>query len=250
MRAVGIDLDVDRLGEPLVGQLANGGRDGGGKQQRLPPGGHLGHDPPQVVDKAHVEHAVALVEDEDLHVRQIDKALLHEVQQAAGRGDEHVDAGLQGADLRILADAAVDHGPPQPGKAAIGLKALADLDHQFAGGGQDQGADLPPPAAGPGLLAQPLQGGQGKGGRLAGSGLGAAQHVAAFQDGRNRGGLDLGGGGIAFPAHGAEQRLGKAEFFKLHYGSLYCFCASSVIAQIGPMQTLHGRGCKRDQSRS
>ena len=65
--------------------------------------------------------------------------------------------------------------------------------------------------------AKPLQGRQGKGGRLAGSGLGTAQHVAAFQDGRNRGGLDLGGGGIAFPAHGAEQRLGKAEFFKLHY---------------------------------
>ena len=99
------------------------------------------------MDKAHVEHAVPLVENQDFHVRQIDKALLHEVQQAAGRGDEHVDAGLQGADLRILADAAVNHGPPQPGIAAIGLKALADLDHQFARGGQDQGADFLPPAA-------------------------------------------------------------------------------------------------------
>ncbi len=91
------------------------------------------------MDKAHVEHAVAFVENEDLHVREIDKALLHEIQQAAGRGDEHVDAGLQGADLRILADAAVNHGSPQPGIAAIGLKALADLDDQFARGGQDQG---------------------------------------------------------------------------------------------------------------
>ena len=214
-----IDADVDRIGEPLVGQLANGGRNGGGKQQRLPPRGHLGHDPPQVVDKAHVEHAVAFVENEDFHVRQVDKALLHEVHQAAGGGDEHVDAGLQGADLRILADAAVNHGSPQPGIAAIGLKALADLDHQFAGGGQDQGADFPPPAAWARVAAQPLQRRQGKGGGLAGSGLGTAQHVAAFQDGRNRGGLDLGGSGVAFPAHGAEQRLGKAEFFKLHYGS-------------------------------
>ena len=203
----------------MVGQLANGGRNRGGKEQRLPPGGHLGHDPPQIVDEAHVEHAVALVENEDLHVGEIDKALLHEVHQAAGRGGEHVDTGLQGADLRILADTAVNHGSAQPSKAAIGLKALADLDHQFARGGQDQGADFPPPAAGARVLAEPLQRRQGEGGRLAGSGLGTTQHVAAFQDDRNRGGLDLGGSGIAFPAHGAEQRLGKADSFKLHYAS-------------------------------
>ena len=211
VRRRGIDAEIDRLGEPLIGQLANGGRNGGGKEERLPPGGHLGHDPPQVVDEAHVEHAVALVENEDLHVRQVDKALLHEVQQAAGRGDEHVDAGLQGADLRILADAAIDHGPPQPGMAAIGLKTLADLDHQFARGGQDQAADFPPPAAGARGSAEPLQRGQGKGGRLAGPGLGTAQHVAAFQDGRNRGSLDLGGGGIAFSAarRGATSRQGR-----------------------------------------
>ena len=41
-------------------------------------------DPPQIVDKAHVEHPIGLVEDQHLDVRQVHVALLHQVQQAPG----------------------------------------------------------------------------------------------------------------------------------------------------------------------
>ena len=49
-----------------------------------------------VVNEAHVEHAIGFVEHEDFEVRQIDGALLlHVVEQAARRGDDDIDAAAQ-----------------------------------------------------------------------------------------------------------------------------------------------------------
>jgi hypothetical protein len=44
---------------------------------------------------------------------EVDEALAHEVEQAARRGDQHVDAALQLPILRELADAAEDDGVPE-----------------------------------------------------------------------------------------------------------------------------------------
>jgi len=44
------------------------------------------------VDEAHVEHAVGFVQHEDFDFRKIHRALLVQVKQAAGGGDEDVDA--------------------------------------------------------------------------------------------------------------------------------------------------------------
>ena len=213
----GRDAHVHGIGQPLVGQRANGRGQRGGEQQRLPPLGTFGHDPPQIVDKAHVEHPIGLVEDQHFDVRQVHEALLHQVQQPPGRGDQDVDAVVQGPHLRRLAHAAVNRGLPHGGIAAVSLETLADLQCQFAGRGEHQRADLPSPPIDAALVAaEPLQGGQGEGGRLAGSRLRTAQHVAPFENRRNGGGLNLGGGGVALRANGAQERLGKAEFFKLH----------------------------------
>ena len=54
---------------------------------------HCGDDPADVMDEAHVEHAVGLVEHEDLHLVEPDVALIHEVEQASRRGDQDIDAG-------------------------------------------------------------------------------------------------------------------------------------------------------------
>jgi hypothetical protein len=67
-------------------------------------------DPADVADEAHVQHAVGLVQDEDLHVAEIDGALAGVVEQAAGRRDDDLRAGLEGADLGVEPDAAVDGG--------------------------------------------------------------------------------------------------------------------------------------------
>ena len=48
-----------------------------------------------VGNEAHVEHPVGLVDDEDLDAHQHDAAALEMVEQAAGRGDQHVDAAIE-----------------------------------------------------------------------------------------------------------------------------------------------------------
>ncbi len=50
-------------------------------------------DPADVGHEAHVEHPVRLVEDEDLDLAEVGRALADEVEEAAGRGDEDLDAG-------------------------------------------------------------------------------------------------------------------------------------------------------------
>ena len=57
--------------------------------------GSLRDDLPDVVDEAHVEHAVGFVEHEHLDLVEAHRALLDEIEQAAGRGDQHVDAAAQ-----------------------------------------------------------------------------------------------------------------------------------------------------------
>ena len=57
--------------------------------------GQHGDDLADVVDEAHVEHAVGFVEHEDFDLVEAHGALTAQVEQAAGRGDEHVDAVRQ-----------------------------------------------------------------------------------------------------------------------------------------------------------
>jgi hypothetical protein len=68
-------------------------------------------------------------------------ALLLQVEQAAGRGHQDVHAALDAVDLRVHAHAAEHHGGVQRQVLAVGRARLFDLGGEFAGGGQDQGAD-------------------------------------------------------------------------------------------------------------
>ena len=71
--------------------------------------GALGDDAVDGRAEAHVEHAVGLVEDEDLDVGERQRAAREQVLEAAGRRDEHV-RGAGQLDLLLEADAAVDGG--------------------------------------------------------------------------------------------------------------------------------------------
>ena len=59
-----------------------------------------------VGDEAHVEHAVGFVDHHDLHAGQQQLAALEVVEQAAGRGDQHVDAAVELGFLVAEGDAA------------------------------------------------------------------------------------------------------------------------------------------------
>ena len=47
---------------------------------------------PDGMDEAHVEHAIGFIEHEALDVAQVDRALLGEIEQPAGRRDQQVAA--------------------------------------------------------------------------------------------------------------------------------------------------------------
>ena len=91
------------------------------------------------MDEAHVEHAVGLVEDEDRDLIKPHMALLAEIEQAPGRGDQDIDARFQRLHLVMLVDPAEDDGSAQRKGAAVNAEALADLARELPRRRQDQG---------------------------------------------------------------------------------------------------------------
>ena len=75
----------------------------------------LGHDPADVVDEAHVEHAVGFVEHEDFDAIEADGAALHEVEQASGRRHQDVDAVVSARIWRLI-------GTPPMASATLGRR--------------------------------------------------------------------------------------------------------------------------------
>ena len=133
-------------------------------------------------DEAHVEHAVGLVDDQDLDVGQQDLAALEQIEQAARRGDQHVDAAVELALLVGEAFAADQQRHGQLVVLAVELEALGDLGRQLARRLEDQRARHARPGAAGG---QDVDHRQGEARRLAGAGLGAAEHVAPGEDDRD-----------------------------------------------------------------
>ena len=166
----------------------------------MPLGRQLGDDPFDVVDEPHVEHPVGLVEHKPLDVLEGNELLAHQVEQAARRGNEDVNARVQGVGLGFLRNAAEDDRVPQAQVFAVGGKALPDLDGQFAGGRTDEYFDGPPAGFAARLLVQQLQHRDGKSRRFAGTRLGDAEQVAAVQDYRD--GLLLDGRRLGVPFFG------------------------------------------------
>ncbi|MCY1299145.1 hypothetical protein D9M68_684460 [compost metagenome] len=201
------------------------------------------------MDEAHVEHAVGFVEDQGLHVAEVDGALAGQVEQAAGAGDQQVETLGQGLHLRVHADAAEDAGADQRQVAGVDLEAVVDLRGQFAGRGQDQHAGLSRPAL-LGLVRvtvgeQPLEDGQGEACGFTSTRLGGDHQVAALQHGGNGPLLHRSGFGVASRRYGGGQSLGETEGGKGHESS--CL----VRARPGIEAWLEARsGTVRDARRS
>jgi hypothetical protein len=151
----------------------------------------------QFVSKTQVEQPVGFVQHQMLDVAELERVVVHQIQQTARRGHHHVGTTAQAHHLRVDRDAAEHHGHLQRmrlGRCQVVGQPAQDFAHlggQFARGHQDERAH--PPRRGGWRLLQALQQGQGEGGGLAGAGLGRAQDISAMQDGRN--GLLLDGRG-------------------------------------------------------
>ncbi len=166
-----------------------------------------------VVDEAHVEHAVGFVEHEDLDAVEVQGALLHEVEQASGRRNQHVDAAREGADLAAERDPADGECHARSQIAPVGLEALDDLRGELAGRAQHQhaaGARFGPAR----VLGEMIEDRQREGRGLAGSGLCDADDIACCEHLRDGLRLDRRRGGILLVFECAGDGFGEAELEK------------------------------------
>ncbi|VUD75088.1 hypothetical protein MET9862_05728 [Methylobacterium symbioticum] len=183
------------------------------EEQRLAREGHHLHDALDVGDEAHVEHAVGLVDDEELDAGQQQLAALEMVEQAPRRRDQHVGAAGQLGILVGEGDAADDQRDVELVVGAVALEILLDLGGELAGRLQDEGARHP--RAGAAGLEQG-QHRQREGRRLAGPGLGDAEHVAPRQDVGNGLGLDGRRLGVARGRDGLQDLVAQSEVGERH----------------------------------
>ncbi len=136
------DFDAFRVVQQLARQCGDVCRERGREQQVLTLGRQAREDFLHIVNEAHVEHAVGLVEDQDFYMRQVDAALTGQVQQATRAGDQYIDAARHGLNLRVHADTAEDAGADELEVLGVDLEAVVDLGCEFTGRGQDQYARL------------------------------------------------------------------------------------------------------------
>ena len=188
-RAVfGRDLQLHRVVQQAMGQGLDRPAEGRGEQQVLAPRRHQGQQAADVADEAHVEHAVGLIEHQDLNLIQVDGTLLLEVDQPARGCHQHVGSCLEPVDLGVDLDPTEHHIAAQVEKAAVGRHVLRHLGGQFAGGGEHQTAHHA--IAGMAPMAEALQHRQGETGGLAGAGLGGCHHVPPLEHRGNALALD------------------------------------------------------------
>ena len=175
---------------------------GGREEERLP----LRREVPQhaldVGQEAHVEHAVGLVEHEDLEPLERRVGVAEVVEEAPRRRHDHVHPRAQGVLLRPHADAAEDGGAGDRGVHGQLPEVRVDLGGELAGRGEDER-----PRGAPRLAHQAVQDRQAERRRLAAAGGGAGEDVPALHRGRDRLLLD---GGRAREAELADARAGAA----------------------------------------
>ena len=146
----------------LVRELENPLRERRRVQKRLTAVGerHAPYQEAEIVDEAHVEHAVGFVDDEDFGGVEPIRVLLEVVDQTAGRADEDVHSVLQALELLGVVDASVHGVDREAAVAPEELRLLANLDHELARRRDDQRARARDTAARR-LLRRAKQAGEG-----------------------------------------------------------------------------------------
>ena len=79
------------------------------------------------MDKAHVEHAVGFVQDQNFNTGQIEQALALQVEQAAWGGHQDIDAALDAIYLGFHANATKHNGGLQAEVFAVIFSGLFNL---------------------------------------------------------------------------------------------------------------------------
>ena len=194
------DLDVLRVRQEAVGELLDRRRHRRREQQRLAVGRQLGADMLDIRDKPHVEHAVSLVDHQQVASGEQDLAAFEQVHQPARRRDQYVDAFVERLDLIAHLHAADQQRHLEVVVLAVLLEILGDLRGEFARRLEDQRARHHRATA---AMRQNVDHRQHEARRLAGPGLRDADDVLHHQHWRDGLRLDR----SRFVITGIEDRL-------------------------------------------
>ena len=187
--------DVRRLGHVAAREGHDGARHRRGEEHRLARRRGQRQELLDVGQEAEVEHLVGLVEHDGACLRQVEVALLGEVDQTTGRADDDLDAGLEGLDLGLVGATAVDGEHPDAALAAGALEVARDLHGELTRRRRRRGpaacrerrANRRRPRR---AATTRLQHRHAEAEGLAGAGLGLADDVVAGQRHRQRHRLD------------------------------------------------------------
>ena len=217
---LGTDVHRHRVVQHLGHNVVHRSRHGRAEQQILPLVRHHSNHALDVVNEAHVEHAVGLVKHEVFHVPEIDVTLLFQVEQSTWCGHEDVDAASKGIDLRTLSNTAEDDLVTQTERSAVHFDAVADLSGQFARWREDEGANGAPSLDA--FRREVMEDGQGERRGFPRSRLRNAEHVTAVQRRWNRLRLNRRWLRVAFVLDGVEQFVTQAEVLEGRHGLTTC----------------------------
>ena len=228
--AVGVRRHFD--GHGIAGQtrsqLAHVTGKGRAEHQGLTLGRGALDDGFDVIDEAHVQHAVGFVQDQHFQVVEHGRTGVQVVEQTARGGDQHIQRALQSLELVSVRHAAHHGGDTQTlHVATIGVSRLGHLHGQFAGRCQHQHAGAVNLAlfAALGVVAtggnDALQRRQHERGGLAAARAGGYAQVGALHGSRD--GLDLDGGrlGVTRVSQGAAQLRAQAQIIKARAGGFF-----------------------------
>ena len=189
----------------------------GRKEQNASPVVRMGEDFFDILDEAHVQHFVGLVEDQVLEFPDVKRSPVQVVEYPARRSDDHVDALGQSAELLAHRSAAVDGRDRQLAAAVQRQQFFGHLQRQLARRNKDQGLSRALERT------EPFENRQAERGGLAGPGLGLRDDVVRLFGVEQRGNRQplYGRRGLeAFRANRLERPVGQpegAEFFCLSH---------------------------------
>ncbi len=203
-------LDRNTLGFRHVTprELADACRERGGEERRLPILRRLLEDGLDVLDEAHVEHLVGLVEHEIAHVVERKAAAADVIEQSSRRTDHHLDAPSQRGELPLHGLSAVQRKHADVQVPTIAVHGFRDLDRELAGGRHDEGLNGGHPPIEPGDERQCERGSLARARRR------AAQHVASRKQHGNRLQLDGCGLFVAQLVEHLQDLAGQAQGLK------------------------------------
>ena len=202
--------------QELFGDALDFRRHGRGEEQRLAREWYQLADALDVGNEAHVEHAICLVDDKQIHAGHQQSSALVMIEQTSRRRDQNVDATRELGVLIVERHAADDQCDGELILGAVLDEGFLNLCREFARRLEDERARHPCPRA---ALFEHGNHWQHEGGGLAGAGLRYAEHVTARQNVRYGLLLDRGWRRVTGCRDGGLDFFGQTEIGEGHGAS-------------------------------